>query len=33
VANGSPISVRALAFLIAGHELHHRGVLREKYLA
>lgn len=27
------VSVRALAFLIAGHELHHRAVLTEKYLA
>jgi hypothetical protein len=30
-ANNSPISVRAIAFLIAGHELHHRNVLKEKY--
>ncbi len=27
------ISVRALAYIMAGHELHHRNVLREKYLA
>jgi hypothetical protein len=32
VANGDEISVRALAYIIAGHELHHRKVLREKYL-
>jgi hypothetical protein len=32
VANGDTISVRALAYIIAGHELHHRKVLREKYL-
>jgi hypothetical protein len=32
VANGDQISVRALAYIIAGHELHHRKVLREKYL-
>lgn len=32
VANGDAISVRALAYIIAGHELHHRRVLREKYL-
>jgi hypothetical protein len=32
VASGNPVSVRALAYVIAGHELHHRRVLREKYL-
>ena len=32
-ASEYPVSVRALAFLIAGHELHHRAVLTEKYLA
>jgi uncharacterized damage-inducible protein DinB len=31
-ANGAVVSVRALAYITAGHELHHRGVLREKYL-
>ena len=31
VANNSPASVRALAYIIAGHELHHRKVLQEKY--
>lgn len=31
-ANGHAISVRALAYIIAGHELHHRRVLEEKYL-
>ena len=30
-ANGSGISVRALAFIIAGHELHHRETLRTRY--
>lgn len=30
-ANGSPISVRALPWMIAGHELHHVAVLRERY--
>lgn len=30
-AANSPISVRALASIIAGHELHHRRVLRERY--
>lgn len=32
VANGSPVSVRALVYIIAGHELHHRGILRDRYL-
>ena len=32
VASGNPISVRALAYLIAGHERHHMRELREKYL-
>ena len=31
VANGVEISVRALAFVIAGHLAHHLGVLRERY--
>jgi uncharacterized damage-inducible protein DinB len=31
VANGNPISVRALAWVIAGHERHHVGILRERY--
>lgn len=30
-ANGSPVSVRALSFIMAGHVLHHLGVLRERY--
>jgi hypothetical protein len=30
-ANGNPVSVRALAWIIAGHELHHLAVLRERY--
>ncbi len=32
VANGVSCSVRASAFLIAGHERHHLRVLRERYL-
>ena len=32
IANQKEISVRALAYIIAGHELHHRQVLRAKYL-
>ena len=33
VASGHPVSVRALAFIIAGHGLHHAAILRERYLA
>jgi hypothetical protein len=32
VANKNEISVRALAYIIAGHELHHRRIIGEKYL-
>jgi hypothetical protein len=32
VANKKEISVRALIYIIAGHELHHGKVLKEKYL-
>jgi len=31
-ANGSEMSVRALAHVIAGHEAHHLKVLRDRYL-
>lgn len=31
-ANNAPISVRALLWIIAGHERHHVRVLRERYL-
>lgn len=31
VANGNPMSVRAAAYVVAGHELHHMRVLREHY--
>lgn len=30
-ANRSPVSVRALVAIIAGHELHHVALLRERY--
>jgi hypothetical protein len=33
LANDSEASVRALAHIIAGHELHHRGILSSRYLA
>ncbi len=32
MANGNPITPRALAFIIAGHERHHMGVIRDRYL-
>jgi hypothetical protein len=31
VASGNPVTVLALAYLIAGHELHHRKILDERY--
>jgi hypothetical protein len=31
-ANGAEVSVRALAAIIAGHELHHRNLLETRYL-
>ncbi|MCI0414432.1 DinB family protein [bacterium] len=31
VSNQKPISVRALAYIIAGHERHHMGVIAERY--
>lgn len=33
VANKNEVTVRALAYIIAGHELHHRRILEEKYFA
>ncbi|WP_274363692.1 DinB family protein [Paenibacillus thermotolerans] len=30
-ANNSVVSARALAYIIAGHERHHMGVLKERY--
>jgi|SRR5437867_3483442 len=32
-ANDSEISARAIAYTIAGHELHHREILKSRYLA
>lgn len=32
-ASDHPVTVRALVYIIAGHELHHVGILRERYLA
>jgi len=31
-ADGLEFSVRALAFIIAGHEIHHLNIIKEKYL-
>jgi hypothetical protein len=31
VANGNPVSVRALAWIIAGHDRHHRRILESRY--
>jgi uncharacterized damage-inducible protein DinB len=33
IVNGYPATVRGLAFHVAGHELHHRRILVERYLA
>lgn len=32
-ANNSPVSVRALAYIISGHTIHHLGILKERYLS
>ncbi len=32
IASENEVSVRGLAYIIAGHELHHRQILRDKYL-
>ena len=31
IANKNEVTVRALAYIIAGHELHHRRILEEKF--
>jgi hypothetical protein len=33
IANKNEVSVRALAFITAGHELHHRQILEEQYFS
>ena len=33
IANKNEVSVRAIAYTMAGHELHHRRILEEKYFA
>jgi hypothetical protein len=32
IASGNPFTVRALAYIIAGHSAHHLAVLKERYL-
>jgi DinB superfamily len=32
VANNSEVTVRAILFIIAGHELHHINIIKERYL-
>jgi uncharacterized damage-inducible protein DinB len=32
IASGKEVSARAMAWIIAGHEIHHLAVLRERYL-
>lgn len=32
IASGNPFTVRALAFVTAGHVIHHMTILRERYL-
>jgi hypothetical protein len=32
-ANKNEVSVRALAYITAGHELHHRNILEERYFS
>src|SRR5215470_12062831 len=31
IANNVEVSVRALAYIIAGHELHHKAILKDRY--
>jgi uncharacterized damage-inducible protein DinB len=31
IASGYPVSVRGLAYMMAGHELHHLKILKERY--
>ncbi|HUJ22817.1 MAG TPA: DinB family protein [Bryobacteraceae bacterium] len=32
IASGNPFTVHALAYIIAGHVVHHRAILEERYL-
>ena len=31
-ASGGPVSVRAIPFILLGHELHHMAIIQERYL-
>jgi len=33
IANNNEVSVRGLAYIVAGHELHHRRILEQKYFS
>jgi hypothetical protein len=33
IASGNPFTVRALAYIVAGHAAHHVGIVRERYLS
>jgi hypothetical protein len=33
IASGNPFTVRALAFIVAGHVTHHATIVRERYLS
>jgi uncharacterized damage-inducible protein DinB len=33
IINGKSVSARALLYHIAGHELHHMKIIKERYLA
>ncbi|WP_338766945.1 DinB family protein [Bernardetia sp. ABR2-2B] len=32
-ASGNPMSVRGLVYMIAGHEIHHLNILKERYMS
>jgi uncharacterized damage-inducible protein DinB len=32
VASNSPLSVRAALYIVTGHEIHHRDIIKERYL-
>jgi hypothetical protein len=32
VASGNSFTIRALAYILAGHVAHHRAILEERYL-
>ena len=32
VANNNPTSVRSIAYMLLGHEIHHRNIIEKRYL-